>query len=128
VLQATPKTPPDWLMRELRDGLQKLLCLSLDGQPSADVIAGTLLAWAEVLTAGRVFEQERDTPRFRAAFRTLASRARRWPAPVDFIEALPRIETPRHGPRLESDKAREMRMSSIAEISARLGINRENAA
>lgn len=113
------------MMRELRDGLQKLLCLSLEGQPSADVIAGTLLAWAEVLTTGRVFEQDRDAPRFRAAFRTLASRARRWPAPVDFIEALPRIETKRPGLRLESDAARQMRMSSIAEISAKLGINRD---
>lgn len=116
-------TPPDWMIRELRDGLQKMLCLSLDGQPSADVIAGTLLAWGETVAHGRVFDQGRDTPRVRAAFRTLAARCRRWPAPVDFIDALPRIED-RNGysRRIESDGARQSGAKAIGDIAALLKI------
>jgi len=62
--------------------------MSLERTPAADMIAGTALAWTEVVADGREFDQALDAPRFRTAFRTLAATHRHWPAPRDFVEAL----------------------------------------
>lgn len=50
------------------------------------------MAWVEALNCNRVWDQDRDAPRFREAFRTLAANSTRWPAPVDFVAALPAYE------------------------------------
>jgi len=103
--------------------MQKLLPLSLESTPASEVMPGTALAWHEVLVHGRAFDQARDLPRFREAFRTLAGRQRRWPAPVDFLEALPRIETSRTSePKLDSDASREFAAKHIADLTALLKI------
>lgn len=114
--------PPDWLIRELRDGLRKLVSLSLESTPSADLIGATLLTWAETITRGRTFEPERDAPRFRAAFLTLASRCRRWPVPADFLDALPKLEPTRYALRLDDEAHRATGMRHIAAIADRLRI------
>jgi hypothetical protein len=41
-----------------------------------------------------MWNQERDTPRIRAAFSTLAMTRESWPAPRHFIDALPRVAQP----------------------------------
>lgn len=63
--------------------------MSLERTPAAEILPGTVEAWTEVLTDRREWDQERDTPRIREAFRTLARHRRTWPVPVDFTEALP---------------------------------------
>ncbi|WP_458788953.1 hypothetical protein [Dyella jiangningensis] len=78
----------------------------MERQPAAELIKGTLAMWGRVITNGRAFDEQRDTPRFRAAFLTLGAR-RTWPAPQDFIDALPRIEKERTPLRLMSDEQRE---------------------
>jgi hypothetical protein len=102
--------------------MQKLLPLSLESTPAAEVMPGTALAWHEVLVHGRAFDPARDRPRFREAFRTLAARQRRWPAPVDFLEALPRIETPHGAKAIDSDAGRAVGMQHIASIAEKLRI------
>jgi len=118
---ATPP-PPDWLLRELKTGIQKLISLSLESPPSADLIGATLLTWAETIAHGKTFDEQRDMPRFRAAFRTLQARCRRWPAPADFLDALPRAEPSQATRRLESDASREAGMRHLAEIAAKLRV------
>lgn len=75
-------------------GLQKLSCLSLDRTPAAEVLSGTAQAWMEAITDGRAWDWGRDAERVRIAFRTLARTARRWPAPSEFLEALPDVPAP----------------------------------
>lgn len=82
----------DWLLVEIATGLQKLTALSLDRTPAAEMLPGTAHAWLEAVTEGREFKPERDTPRIRAAFRSLATTRETWPAPKHLIDALPRIE------------------------------------
>lgn len=72
-------------------GLQKLYLLSLDRTPAAELLTGTAQAWCEVLTTGRVWEPERDAPRFREAFVNLAATRESWPAPRHFLDAIPRV-------------------------------------
>ena len=43
----------------------------------------------EAITAGRALEANRDIPRVRQAFATLARVRRSWPSPADFLEAMP---------------------------------------
>ena len=116
------ETANDWTLEAITTGLSKLLCLSLEGQPSVEVIAGTALAWNDVVTHRRVFDAERDQPRFADAFRTLAGRCRRWPAPVDFLDALPVPDASPQPVRLESSASRENGMRHIADIAAKLRI------
>lgn len=70
-------------------GLQKLLSLSLDRTPAAELLPITVGTWVEAITRGRKFDRGLDTPRFRAAFVTLADSRKAWPLPRDFIDALP---------------------------------------
>jgi len=112
----------------LRDGLRKLVSLSLESPPSADLIGATLLTWAEAITRGREFVAERDAPRFRAAFCVLAERCRRWPAPADFLAALPAPRPDRAPLRLVDDAARQRGMAHIRDIAKRLHLDMEGAA
>lgn len=116
----------DWLQIEVITGLQKLLCLSLEGQPAAETIPGTAAAWLEVLTNGRVYDEARDAPRIREAFVLLASRCRRWPVPADFLEAMPKITLP-SGLKLAHVASEETRVRNMTKISELLGENPDAA-
>jgi hypothetical protein len=70
----------------------KLLSLGLDRTPASDVIEVTVGTWYEAITTGRRWEQDRDTPRIRSAFVSLAQTADRWPQIKHFLDALPRVE------------------------------------
>jgi hypothetical protein len=82
----------EWLLDLIAEGMQKLFCLGLERTPAAEVIPGTAQAWHEALTAGRKWSEARDTARIRAAFVTLAATRETWPAPRQFLDALPRVE------------------------------------
>ena len=104
-------------------GFQILMTLGLDRQPAADVLVdGTVPTWLNTLTHGRKFDEARDIQRIRDAFVILAGRCRAWPAPIDFLEALPRIESDFVQQRIESDASREVGMRHIADLAARLRI------
>jgi hypothetical protein len=93
--------------------------LSLDRTPAAEVIPGTVSAWTEALSFGRMWDEERDTPRIRAAFATLARVSRHWPAPADFLAAMPAVDTTFKAlPSRASDPERAKR--AIAEVASLL--------
>lgn len=73
-------------------GLQRLACLSLDRTPAAEMLPGTALAWIDAITDGRAWDRDRDQPRVKRAFVVLSKTMRRWPAPVEFLDAMPRPE------------------------------------
>jgi hypothetical protein len=79
----------NWIQDEILQGLQKLLSLSLDRTPAAELLPITVGTWVEAINRGREFDQELDTQRFRDAFVTLADSRRAWPLPKDFIDDLP---------------------------------------
>lgn len=100
----------DWLTREILTGFQKLLCLGLDRRPAGEVIPGTAQAWVEAITHNREFDEVQDAPRFRKAFVQLAATRITWPAPRDFLDALP--------PRDQLQLARESRKADPARAAA----------
>lgn len=97
-----------------------MLTLSLEGQPSADVIGGTLAVWLEVICARRVFDEATDAQRFRDAFRILMEMEARWPNPAKFLAALPsNVVAFKKLPRLESEKRRQTGLTALKDIAKR---------
>jgi hypothetical protein len=111
-----------WIENEILLGFQKLMTLGLDRQPAADLIEGTVMAWCEAITAGRLFEQGRDAARFKASFTTLLRHCTQWPTPREFLDAMPRLATETVSPKIESAQSRIMGMKALSEIAALLGI------
>lgn len=110
-----------WIHHEILDGLSKLLCLSLERSPAADMIAGTAAAWVEAVTFGREWVESRDRQRFRAAFVTLANTREQWPAPKHFIEAMPAAPSPLALVRDRRPADPEVARKAVEKITAMLG-------
>ncbi|WP_205957717.1 hypothetical protein [Pseudoxanthomonas winnipegensis] len=53
------------------------------------MLPGTANAWTDAITDGKAWDEQLDAPRFRRAFVTLSKIVKRWPAPAEFLEALP---------------------------------------
>ncbi|NII73934.1 hypothetical protein FHW84_002507 [Dyella sp. SG562] len=112
----------DWIKHELLTGFQKLLTLGLERQPAGEVIPGTVATWFESITHRRVFHEERDRPRFRAAFIDLAGRMKHWPTPQDFLESMPSFQEPRELPRLESEESKARARKAMDELGEMLRV------
>lgn len=91
------------------------------------MIPGTVQAWAEAITDGRSFDEELDAGRFRRAFVALARTRTSWPAPHDFLTALPereQLQLARHSVKADPERA----AAAFAEIARELSIDRKTAA
>lgn len=80
--------PADWFRGAVVGGLQRLVALSLQGQPPAETIAATALVWVDTLWANKAW-QEDDQARIDQAFKALCGAVDRWPSPKQLIEQLP---------------------------------------
>lgn len=76
-----------WLEVEVLTGLQKLLCLGLEGAPADDSLDGTSAAWIEAMTHRRHFDYE-DRWRIRDAFSELLRQVTRWPTPAQLMQCM----------------------------------------
>lgn len=112
----------DWVTREIITGIQKLSCLGLDREPAAELAEGTVAAWVEALTLNRHWDEAQDAPRFRKAFSILGQSRSTWPAPKDFLEAMPPREQLKELPSRVSDPERAQRY--IDEIAGLLRVKR----
>jgi hypothetical protein len=80
----------EWMLREVADGLQRLVALAIPGQPPAETIALTAAAWCEALEASSIaWDEHLDAPRLRMSFRALMRDCERWPQPAHLLRALP---------------------------------------
>lgn len=98
--------------------------LSLEGTPARDVITLTAAVWSQAIGSGKAWSERRDAPRFEAAFETLCRTCRRWPAPADFLAAVPalpseRREMPR---RIESDASKAHIQSIVDGLAKRFSV------
>lgn len=83
---------PEWLRNSILRGIQGLMMLRLQFAPAEDTIASLANAWLAVLMSlPHTWDQERDQPRIQRAFLTIAANCERWPAPKNFIDALPAL-------------------------------------
>lgn len=79
-----------WFERAIATGLARLAALQLPGTPpDAATASACRSVWVEALWEGRVWAQPLDERRIAEAFSELTRRVRRWPAPAEFLDALP---------------------------------------
>lgn len=80
----------EWLLLEILNGLEKLYAVRLKYAPAADQLQNCAQGWMEVAleNISRPDPVE-DTARIREAFRTLRASCTEWPAPAQFLAALP---------------------------------------
>jgi len=94
-----------------------LLTQGLEYQPPSETIAGTETNWIDAIWPGLSWDEARDVPRIREAFRRLIAESVRWPQPVMFREKLPKVEPIKDQlPRPSNDNVRLREMSKIADI------------
>lgn len=110
----------NWIEREIATGFQKLWLLSLDRTPAAEMAEGAVFAWREAVTENRMFEEQRDAPRFRKAFATLAATCRHWPTPRDFLDALPPIEGKRSQTYIADEASRARVNKMLSEFAKKM--------
>lgn len=80
-----------WLKREIKDGMQALVALGLEGQPAAEILPRTADIWLlaiERSSCGCNIEAI-DAPRIREGFARLFPDLRRWPVPAQLVEKIP---------------------------------------
>lgn len=82
-----------------------------------------MLAWCRAITVNHHFDQQRDALRFQVAFDALLARCRRWPAPVDLLDAMPRIVEERKPFRLMSDVSRKRGLHAIRDLADALHVD-----
>jgi hypothetical protein len=81
---------PDWFHNTIVSGVQQLHVLSLQGTPAAETVTLTAQVWIDTLwNTPRSWEEDRDAPRLREAFRSIAQRVDRWPAPKAVLDNMP---------------------------------------
>ncbi|MFZ5659162.1 MAG: hypothetical protein ACOY5C_04815 [Pseudomonadota bacterium] len=84
-----------WLEREIASGLQGLLALRLPGAPADDSVTLTLDIWLVAVKHAVTWNESADTTRIRHAFQTLFRTCVHWPAPKQFLDALPQRVPPK---------------------------------
>lgn len=97
---------PQWLVNEVADGLSALVALRLENAPGEDVLDKTADIWelAFMRELGRYAVEDLDAVRIRDGFGRCFPQVRRWPAPREVIELMPRrpavlaLAAPPHDP------------------------------
>jgi hypothetical protein len=115
---------PDWIKRAVARGLQRLMSLSLDGQPSANLMPTCAMAWSEALVSGRLLDQALDEPRIDAGFVALTRTALRWPAPAHLLLAMPPRPQRQALPRQMDEVRRARAERFVSQLAAQLGVPR----
>jgi len=69
-------------------GFERIYALSLPGSPDPDALELVISTWTDTLWSTAAWE-DLDQARIDSAFRSLARHCERWPAPSQFIAALP---------------------------------------
>ena len=83
---------PHWLEVVVIEGLQMLLTLRLRNAPASDTITAVLDVWLmAIMSRNPIWFEERDKPRFQAAFLRLAGTLEAWPAPAQLYRELPKL-------------------------------------
>jgi hypothetical protein len=79
-----------WLKSEIADGLQRLISLRLRNAPSSDTVTATAVVWYETVASRPISWDERlDRKRIKTAFSELCATVDSFPAPAQFLRALP---------------------------------------
>ena len=89
--------------------MQRLLCLSMEGQPASELIQGTARVWCEAL--GQISPE-----RLIHAFDSVEENETRWPTPAVIRKHLPTYSPRIRYAQLESDEHKEERQKNLKRL------------
>ena len=83
--------PLQFINEEVKIGLQRLVCLRLEGTPPADVLGFTGQIWVDAMRQLPIgWNAPQDKGRIAASFNVLIRQSTRWPAVKHLIDNLPK--------------------------------------
>ena len=83
--------PLQFINEEVKIGLQRLVCLRLEGTPPADVLGFTGQIWVDAMRQLPIgWNAPQDKGRIAASFNVLIRQSARWPAVKHLIDNLPK--------------------------------------
>ncbi len=101
-------------------GLQLFMALQLPGRPPQDSVAATAEIWVDLLHPVRGWDSE-DIANLQRAFKRVARRADKFPAPAQVIAAMePKIQVFKALPRPPKTAAEKQEISRICADIARM--------
>ena len=109
----------DWLKKEIGSGFALLSALNLKGRPASSDLKAVAQIWYGLLFKEK-WQPQRDTPRIRTAFQSIAATSTEWPNPADLKRHLPEPEV-KMVPRIEKKhKPTEYGKAMLEEMKGRL--------
>ena len=83
--------PLQFINEEVKVGLQRLVCLRLEGTPPADILGFTGQIWVDAMRQLPIgWNETQDKGRITASFNVLIRQSARWPAIKHLIDNLPK--------------------------------------
>jgi hypothetical protein len=113
---------PEWLLELVKARMERLVILGLEGRPLGRAMGEVVRMWAQIIAHRMPNADPRlDAPRIHAAFDVLESYCERWPAPKQFLDALPARPEPKKLPPPEMDEAKRAQIKAmLAELAAKM--------
>lgn len=118
------ETLPDDVYNEIINGLQRFITLRAEGFPSEDMVSLVAQEWETIFLSQsyHLDWQNNGALRVKKAFLTLATRARRFPMPIEVLELIePVRQTIQQETKWElTDEERKRNNAKFADIMAEL--------
>jgi hypothetical protein len=102
--------------------MERLVILGLEGRPLGRAMGEVVRMWAQIIAHRLPNADPRlDAPRIHAAFDVLEAGCERWPAPKQFLDALPARPQPQPLPPPEMDESKRAEVKAmLAELAAKM--------
>jgi hypothetical protein len=102
--------------------MERLVILGLEGRPLGRAMGEVVRMWAQIIAHRLPNADPRlDAPRIHAAFDVLEAACERWPAPKQFLDALPARPQPQPLPPPVMDETKRAEVKAmLAELAAKM--------
>ena len=113
---------PAWLLELVKARMERLVILGLEGRPLGRSMGAVVRMWAQIIAHRLPNADPRlDEPRIHAAFDVLEATSERWPAPKQFLDALPERPQPQPLPPPELNEEQRAKFKALlAELAAKM--------
>jgi len=115
---------PAWLLELVKARMERLVILGLEGRPLGRSMGEVVRMWAQIIAHRLPNADPRlDAPRIHAAFDVLEAACERWPAPKQFLDALPaRPDLTKLPPPPMTAEQKQRARSMLADIVRKMGV------
>lgn len=119
---------PFWFSDAVVTGMQKLLPLSLAGQPPADAIDIAAKSWVNALWHHKtIWWDKEDIERIKSTFDALCCQCERWPTPALFVKNLQKRQEAEAAPLMSVEQKQAIGSKNLKAIRQQLNLSYRRA-